>query len=164
MCLVHTTQALSLQVQSEIEDRTRKCLSPLSICVVSLPLLYPYHWSDRIPIQCLMKSHNQFKARFNVTSCILEICFHCDIFELSSYTSRLSISIDFIDLLCYKSHHICRVVFTALHAVCFKQDVDAWSCECRIKNGVFQGHVFWSGISLLRSYSQQYSKRPWKGV
>lgn len=39
-------QALSLQVESEIEDRKRKSPSPLSIYPVNQPLLYPCHWSD----------------------------------------------------------------------------------------------------------------------
>lgn len=63
-----------------------------------------------------------------------------------------------------KSHLTCRFVFTAVHAVCFKGYDDAWSCECRIKNSVFQGHAFWSGISPLRSYSQLHSRSPWKGI
>lgn len=50
------------------------------------------------------------------------------------------------------------------HAACVRGDDDAWGCECRIKNSVFQGHAFWSGISLLRSYSQQHFRSPWKGI
>lgn len=51
-----------------------------------------------------------------------------------------------------------------VHAACFKGYADAWSCEFRIKNSVFQGLSFWSGISPLRSYSQQHSRSPWKGI
>lgn len=39
-------QALSLKVESGIEDRTRKRLSPLSIHHVNLSSPYPSHWSD----------------------------------------------------------------------------------------------------------------------
>lgn len=63
-----------------------------------------------------------------------------------------------------KSPSICRFVSPRLLAVCFWGYNDAWSCECRIKNSVFQGHAFWSGISPLRSYSQQHSSSPWKGI
>lgn len=73
-------------------------------------------------------------------------------------------SIDFIDLLYGISHLKCRLVFTVVHTACLKGYDDAWHCECRITNSVFQGHAFWSGISPLRSYSQLHSRSPWKCV
>ena len=62
-----------------------------------------------------------------------------------------------------KSPLTCRFVSRVVNAVCFKGYDDACICEFRIKNTVGR-HAFWSGISPLRSYSQQHSRSPWKGI
>lgn len=113
-----------------------------------------------------MKSHNQLKEILNISLRILDMPFSQGYVSAWAYVCRLSMSIDFIDLLhrnFRKTHLTYRWVSTVVHAVCFKGYDDAWSCEFRIKNTV-GGHAFWRGISPLRSYSTQYSRSPWKGI
>lgn len=62
----------------------------------------------------------------------------------------------------YSFNH--NITFTESHAAWFKRGEDAWGCECRIRTGVLQGHVLWSGISRARSYSQWHSRSPWKDI
>ena len=57
---------------------------------------------DRIPICCLIKTHNRLNETFSITLCILEMHFTVIyfIFEPCSHASWLSMSIDFIDPPC----------------------------------------------------------------
>lgn len=94
------------------------------------------------------------------------VFFRSDMSQPWSYASRLSMSIDLFYWSpiqkCLKSHLIWRLLFTVAHAVCLKGYDDVWGCEFRIKNSVFQGLAFSSGISPLRGYSQQHSGSQWK--
>lgn len=84
------------------------------------------------------------------------------------YPSRLSMCIDLFYRSplqkCPKYHLIWRLVFTVRYVVGLKGYDNVWSSEFRIKNSVFQGLAFSSGISPLRTYSRQHSGSQWKGT
>lgn len=91
------------------------------------------------------------------------MCFHSDICHMLLGLAWVLISLISLYRNPKTVFHM-QFNFSTVLAVCFWGYDDAWSCECGIKNSVFQGHTFWSRISPPRSYSQQHSSSPWKGI
>lgn len=177
MCLVHTTQGQDKPCLSKLSQRLKiengsPCLHCQSILSINPCFTHATEVTittkDRTPLRSLMESHNQLRETFKISICILEMFFfsRSDMSQPWSYASSLSMSIDLFYWSpiqkCLKSHLIWRLVFTVVHAVCLQGYDDIWGCEFRIKNSVFQGLAFSSGISPLRSYSQQHSGKPMK--
>lgn len=150
--------ALSRLVGSDIENRTRKYLSPLSnlCCQSFLNTAMSLMWLS--PHKTGVTSGVWWSRTIRHT----EVCFHGDACDLPSFASWLSICIIWTDQWFYNRCHSTCSFFPSQWNVLHVSD--AWSCEWRIRNGVFQGRAFWSGISLPRSYSQWHSRSPWKDI
>lgn len=124
-------QALSLQVESEVEDGTWKCLSPLSIYPVNLSFPYPCQWSDyhhirRVFLAWVWWSHTtSWKKHLKSLDVSLKGVF--TVIGLSLAHTHLGFAWVLILLISHTeiSHPRWRLAFTVAHAYMFQ---GIWPC------------------------------------
>lgn len=129
-----------------------KHLSPQSICPSSSP---PLKWQA-----CHPNGDGLAQTAETSQNTIVVLCF----FFFSWMTGTEQVLLYFIDLLKFWKHTCKRVesrlgngVTVFVHGI--------WrSCDFRTEKSVFQGPAFSSGISPVKSHSQQHSGSKWKGT